>query len=427
MKKPETISVIGLGYVGLPLALAFARHAQVIGYDNNGKLVADLSKGIDKQAVTGHHEIETQNILFTHDAGDLEKASFHIVAVPTPINDARQPDLTIILSVTHTLAKHLKKGDIIVYESTVYPGLTEEDCIPILEKESSLKCGSDFFVGYSPERINPGDGEHSLENTVKVVSAQDNKTLDIIASTYENVVKVGVHRAPSIKVAEAAKVIENTQRDINISLMNELALIFEKMNIDTSDVLEAAGTKWNFLKFKPGLVGGHCIGVDPYYLTHKAMRLGYSPRVILSGRSTNDAMGGYVARMVVKQLIKTGRAVKDAVVTILGFSFKENIADVRNTKVINIVNELKSFDVNVQVYDPMVDEAEVMTEYGLKVCNKADLIKAGAVILAVTHEEFLTGGWDYILDLLDEDGVVFDVKSVLPRDACPENIFLQRL
>lgn len=424
----RTISVIGLGYVGLPLALAFAKHTRVIGYDNHEKLIADLTRGIDKHSVSGHSSISTDNIHFTHKPEDLATASFHIVAVPTPINEARQPDLAIILSATRTVAAQLKKGDIVVFESTVYPGLTEEECIPILENDSGLRCGQDFFVGYSPERINPGDIEHTLENTIKVVSAQDQATLDTVAETYELVVKAGVHRAPTIKVAEAAKVIENTQRDINISLMNELALIFEKMNIDTSDVLSAAGTKWNFLRFQPGLVGGHCIGVDPYYLTHKAMRLGYSPRVILSGRSTNDAMGGYVARMVVKQLIKAGRAVKGSVVTILGFAFKENIADVRNTKVIDIINELKSFDVIIQIYDPMVDKAEVREEYGLEMTDKKDLKKANAVIFAVLHREFIDGGWDYILELLDKkEGVVFDVKSVLPRDKQPDKVTLQRL
>lgn len=427
-KKLRTISVIGLGYVGLPLALAFSRHTDVIGYDTNVDLVNHLQRGIDKHRVTGNENLTCDNLLFTGNTEDIKKASLHIIAVPTPIDRARQPDLEIILSATRMLAQNIKKGDIIVYESTVYPGLTEELCLPILESISGMVCGKDFFIGYSPERINPGDSQHSLENTVKIISAQDEATLDVLAATYETVVKEGVHRVQSIKVAEAAKVIENTQRDINIALMNELALIFEKLQIDTMDVLEAAGTKWNFLKFQPGLVGGHCIGVDPYYLTHKAMQLGYAPRIILSGRSVNDSMGLYVARMMVKQLIKTGIVVKNATVTILGFSFKENIPDIRNTRVIDIVSELRSFDIRVQVLDPWVDPQEVRKEYQLEIMDKHQLEPADAVILAVPHTEFIQGGWTYIEGLLKHKaGVVFDVKSVLPRGSKPGKITLQRL
>ncbi len=429
MNKLRSISVIGLGYVGLPLAVAFAKHTRVVGFDTNKQHVINLNNGFDKHGVVMQaEELKQKNLLFTANPSDLGGASFHIIAVPTPINASREPDLEMVFSATRTVAEHLKKNDIIVYESTVYPGLTEEECVPILEQVSGLKCGKDFFVGYSPERINPGDQLHTLENTVKIVSAQDEESLNLIAETYEAVVKAGTHRAQSIKIAEAAKVIENTQRDINIALMNELSLIFERLQIDTSDVLEAAGTKWNFLKFQPGLVGGHCIGVDPYYLTHKAVQAGYSPRVILSGRSINDSMGLYVARMVVKQMIKTGMVVKNSCVTILGFTFKENISDIRNTRVIDIVNELQSFDINVQVYDPLADKAEVYKEYQFNLCTKDELIKSDAVILAVPHKEFVDSGWDLISSLLrDNQGIVFDVKSLLPRNIKPDNIILQRL
>ena len=428
MSIDKIISVIGLGYVGLPLAVGFAKHTRVIGFDTNDNLVVNLKNGADKNRVVKRADLKHENLLLTSDPKQLKNANFHIVAVPTPINSLRDPDLSRIFTATETVAAMLKKNDIIVYESTVYPGLTEEECIPRLEQISGLKCGRDFFVGYSPERINPGDMQHSLENTIKVISAQDQNTLEQIARVYSVVVRAGLHRVQSIRVAEAAKVIENTQRDINIALMNELSLIFEKLEIDTADVLDAAGTKWNFLKFQPGLVGGHCIGVDPYYLTHKAIQVGYSPRVILSGRSVNDAMGVYVARMVVKQLIKTGIVIKNSVVTILGVTFKENISDVRNSRVIDIVRELESFDINVQVYDPLADKMDVINEYNLEVLDKKLLKKADAVILAVTHQEFLEAGWNYIVDLLrDRSGVVFDVKSVLPRDEKPEKIILKRL
>ena len=428
MSIDKIISVIGLGYVGLPLAAGFAKHTMVIGFDTNDNLVADLKNSIDKNRVVKQSDLNNENLLLTSDPKQLKNANFHIVAVPTPINSLRDPDLDMIFEATETVAAMLKKNDIIVYESTVYPGLTEEECIPRLEQISGLKCGRDFFVGYSPERINPGDMQHSLENTIKVISAQDQNTLDQIARIYSIVVKAGLHRVRSIRVAEAAKVIENTQRDINIALMNELSLIFEKLDIDTADVLEAAGTKWNFLKFRPGLVGGHCIGVDPYYLTYKAIQVGYAPRVILSGRTVNDSMGVYVARMVVKELIKTGIVIKGSVITILGVTFKENISDVRNSRVIDIVRELESFDINVQVYDPLADKKDVFNEYNLEILDKKLLEKADAVILAVTHQEFLDNGWNYIVDLLrNQSGVVFDVKSALSRDKKPEKIILKRL
>ena len=428
MSMDKIISVIGLGYVGLPLAAGFAKHTRVIGFDTNDNLVMHLKNGVDKNRVIKQADLKHENLLLTTDPQQLKNANFHIVAVPTPINSLRDPDLDMIFAATQTVAGVLKKNDIIVYESTVYPGLTEEECIPRLEHISGLECGRDFFVGYSPERINPGDMQHSLENTIKVISAQDEKTLDQIARIYSIVVKAGLHRVQSIRVAEAAKVIENTQRDINIALMNELSLIFEKLNIDTVDVLDAAGTKWNFLKFQPGLVGGHCIGVDPYYLTHKAIQVGYSPRVILSGRAVNDSMGVYVARMVVKQLIKTGIVIKGSVITILGVTFKENISDVRNSRVIDIIRELESFDINVQVYDPLADKKDVFNEYNIEILEKKLLKKADAVILAVTHQEFLDCGWNYILELLhNHSGVVFDVKSVLPRNEKPEKIILKRL
>jgi len=428
MSKLGTVSVIGLGYVGLPLAIAFGKHSKVIGFDIDTIRIDELQKGIDKVCLTGKGYLEQSDVLYTDNPDELSNANFHIVTVSTPINNTNQPDLRSLFSASETLGSKLKKEDIVVFESTVYPGLTEEECIPILESSSGLKCGQDFYVGYSPERINPGDTQHCLENTIKIVSAQDDKTLEKIAVTYESVVESGVYRASSIKVAEAAKVIENTQRDINIALMNELALIFRKMDIDTADVLEAAGTKWNFLKFSPGLVGGHCIGVDPYYLTHKAMLLNYSPRVILSGRSVNDSMGHYVARMVIKDLIKSGIIVKDANVIILGFTFKENIPDIRNTRVIDMIKELESFGVNIQIYDPLVDKNDVKNEYDLILCDKEDLKPSHGVILAVIHEEFIEGGWTLIEQLLENGkGAVFDVKSVLTREDKPEGISLQRL
>ena len=341
------IAVVGLGYVGLPVAVAFGRKESVIGFDINKQRIAALQKGHDATGEVTSQELAETKILYTDSIDELRQADFFIVAVPTPVDEARIPDLTPMIKASITVGKALKKGDIVVFESTVYPGATEEDCVPHLERESGLKCGVDFTVGYSPERINPGDKEHTFTKIKKVVSGQDAKTLDIVAAVYESVVTAGVHRASSIKVAEAAKVIENTQRDLNIALMNELAVIFHRMGIDTVDVLEAAGTKWNFLPFRPGLVGGHCIGVDPYYLTHKAQKLGYNAEVILAGRRINDDMGKFVAQEAVKQILQAGLAIKGARVAVLGLTFKEDCPDLRNSKVIDIITELRSFGIDV--------------------------------------------------------------------------------
>ena len=343
MQHQRKISVVGLGYVGLPVAVAFGKSEQTIGFDINEERLAELRNGHDRTNEVTDQDLAATQILFTSKTAELAQADFHIVAVPTPVDDAHQPDLTPVLKASETVAKALKKGDIVVYESTVYPGVTEEICVPILELISGLVCGVDFTVGYSPERINPGDKEHTFTKIKKVVSGQDQATLDIVADVYGSVVTAGVYKAATIKVAEAAKVIENTQRDLNIALMNELALIFDRMGIDTLDVLEAAGTKWNFLKFKPGLVGGHCIGVDPYYLTHKAEKLGYIPQVILSGRRINDGMGAYIAQQTIKQMIHAGHPIAGSTVTVLGLTFKENCPDLRNSRVIDIIRELQDF------------------------------------------------------------------------------------
>ena len=356
------ISVVGLGYVGLPVAVAFGKHGPVIGFDINENRLEELRAGQDRTNEVSATELGDTQIEFTSKPEVLAQADFHIVAVPTPIDDAHQPDLTPVVKASESVGTALKKGDIVVYESTVYPGVTEDICVPILERVSGLKCGPDFTVGYSPERINPGDKEHTFTKIKKVVSGQDAATLEIVADVYSSVVTAGVYKAASIKVAEAAKVIENTQRDLNIALMNELALIFDRMGIDTLDVLEAAGTKWNFLKFKPGLVGGHCIGVDPYYLTHKAEKLGYIPQVILAGRRINDSMGAFIAQQTIKQMIHAGHAIAGAVVTLLGLTFKENCPDLRNSRVIDIIRELEEFDVQVQVFDPVASSAEALHE-----------------------------------------------------------------
>lgn len=428
MSHGRKISVIGLGYVGLPVAVAFGKAGKVIGFDVDNARIAELKSGVDNTLEVESGELRDSDIVFTPNAIDIKSADFHIIAVPTPINEAKHPDLSPVLAASRTVGQQLKKGDIVVYESTVYPGATEEDCVPVLETESNLVCGKDFFVGYSPERINPGDKEHTFTSITKVVSGQTPDVLEIVAKVYESVVTAGVYRATTIKVAEAAKVIENTQRDLNISLMNELSLIFERMDIDTVDVLEAAGTKWNFLPFRPGLVGGHCIGVDPYYLTHKASIMGYIPQVILAGRSINDGMGSFVANQVVKALIKNDVNVKSSIVTILGLTFKEDVPDLRNTRVTDIIDELKSYELEVQIHDPMASTEEAMEEYGLNIVPQVDLKLADALILAVPHKLFLTGSWPELTTLLkDEKGVIFDVKSVLPRDSKPEEITLIRL
>ena len=420
--------MIGLGYVGLPVAVAFGKKARVVGFDIKSERVAELRSGHDSTREVEDAELAEADILFTTDPADLRAADFHIVAVPTPVDEAKRPDLTPVLKASETVGRQLKRGDIVVYESTVYPGATEEDCVPVLERVSGLCCGPDFTVGFSPERINPGDHVHRFTTITKVVSGQDSYTLDVVAEVYATVVEAGVHRASSIKVAEAAKVIENTQRDLNIALMNELALIFDRMGIDTLEVLAAAGTKWNFLPFRPGLVGGHCIGVDPYYLTHKASILGYIPQVILSGRRINDGMGAYVASQVVKRMVKAGYHVRGSRVTVLGLTFKEDVPDLRNTRVIDIVRELQDYGILVQIHDPMANAAEAQEEYGVHLVARGQLAPAHAVVLAVAHRPYLEEGWPLVTSLLDDGhGVVADVKGVLARDQVPTGVTLWRL
>jgi len=410
LKKKAPIAVIGLGYVGLPIALAFARKCKVIGFDINAKRVAMMQKGIDPSNELPKSEFKGCDISFTAELKDLRKAKFFIIAVPTPIDEHNLPDLKPLLAASATVGKCLKKGDYVVFESTVYPGCTEEDCIPVLEKESGLKFKKDFKVGYSPERINPGDKEHTITKILKVVSGCDAESLEEIAKTYEIIVEPGTHRAASIKVAEAAKIIENTQRDVNIALMNELSIIFNKMNINTYDVLAAAGTKWNFLKFSPGLVGGHCIGVDPYYLTHKAESLGYHARVINSGRYVNDSMGFYVAKTTVKKIIAAGKNISKARILIMGATFKENVSDIRNSKVADIVKELKSFGVDVHVADPHADNDELKHEYGFGL-NKIGKGYNG-VIVAVNHKEYMGLDEKFFASILVDKGVLVDVKGI---------------
>ena len=412
------ISVVGLGYVGLPVAVAFGKKATTIGFDINEHRLSELREGHDRTNEVAAADLKSSNIIFTSDVRVLAEANFHIVAVPTPVDEAHQPDLTPVVRASETVGRALKKGDIVVYESTVYPGVTEDVCVPILEARSGLKCGPDFTVGYSPERINPGDKEHTFTKITKVVSGQDAATLEIVAAVYASVVTAGVHKAASIKVAEAAKVIENTQRDLNIALMNELSLIFDRMGIDTNSVLEAAGTKWNFLKFKPGLVGGHCIGVDPYYLTHKAEMLGYHPQVILAGRRINDGMGAYIGQQTIKQLIHAGHDVCKATVTVLGLTFKENCPDLRNSKVIDVIRELQSFGVKVQVSDPEADSHEAVEEYGVELTPLKDLAPAEAVVVAVAHKEYVAFGADDYLRLLKKNPVVIDVKGICKQEEC---------
>ncbi|MGH8293083.1 MAG: nucleotide sugar dehydrogenase [Gammaproteobacteria bacterium] len=411
------ISVIGLGYVGLPVAVAFGHRAEVIGFDVKPERIAELRAGHDRTGEVTDAELRQARILFTGDVTDLRQADFHIVAVPTPVDVANQPDLTPVLKASASVGKALKRGDIVVYESTVYPGATEEDCVPVLEHESGLRCGVDFFVGYSPERINPGDQAHRFTTIRKVVSGQTPEVLEIVAATYASVVEAGVHKAPSIKVAEAAKVIENTQRDLNIALMNELALIFDRMGIDTQAVLEAAGTKWNFLPFRPGLVGGHCIGVDPYYLTHKAEKIGYLPQVILAGRRINDSMGRFVAQRTIKELVRAGHELRGATVTVLGLTFKENCPDLRNSKVANILSELRDFDVQLQVCDPLADPAEAEHEYGVKLMPFEHLQPADALVAAVAHEQYRRLDAPQLKRLLKKPPLVMDVKAMFPRAA----------
>jgi UDP-N-acetyl-D-galactosamine dehydrogenase len=421
------IAVIGLGYVGLPVAVAFARSgAAVVGFDVDRNRIEELRSGLDRTREVDKSDLAHPTLTYADDPAALAQSDFYIVTVPTPIDAAHRPDLGAIFAASDTVGRFLKRGDIVVYESTVYPGAVEEDCAPLLERASKLRCGPDFTVGYSPERINPGDKTHRFETITKVVAGQDEKTLDIVTDVYGSVVKAGIHRAPSIKVAEAAKVIENTQRDLNIALMNELSLIFDRMQIDTRDVLSAAGTKWNFLPFTPGLVGGHCIGIDPYYLTHAAERLGYHPQVVLAGRRVNDSMGHLVGRECVRRLVKLGRGRNG--VTVLGLTFKENVPDVRNSKVVDIVSEIESFGIPVQVTDPEADAGEAAREFGVTLVPFEKLEPADAVIMAVSHRAFVSGGWPMMTRLLrDGGGVVLDVKGVLDRTACPETIDLWRM
>nr|VFJ57660.1 MAG: UDP-N-acetyl-D-galactosamine dehydrogenase [Candidatus Kentron sp. FW] len=428
MTHHRKISVIGLGYVGLPVAVAFGKMDRVIGFDISPTHIQDLRKGHDRTGEIEPRELIKTNVLFTDNPQELINADFHIIAVPTPIDTGKQPDLGPLTRASTTVGQQLTRGDIVVYESTVYPGVTEEICIPLLEHASNLQAGKDFHVGYSPERINPGDKERGFADVKKIVSAQNKNTLDIVARVYESTVIAGIHRASGIKVAEAAKVIENTQRDLNVALMNELAVIFDRLGIDTGDVLAAAGTKWNFLPFAPGLVGGHCIGVDPYYLTHKATTLGYHPQVILAGRRINDEMGKFVASRTVKELIRMGRRVKGDTVTILGLTFKENVPDLRNTRVIDIVRELVDYGIDVQVHDPLVAVDKVYDEYKIALTAKKDLRPANAIILAVAHQEYIDQGWALIRSLLAEQtGVVMDIKGILDRPATPTGITLWRL
>ncbi len=412
LDKKTKLAVIGLGYVGLPIALEFARKVSVVGFDINAKRVELMKQGIDPSNELESSDFEGRDITFTANVDDLKDCTFYIVAVPTPVDYHRVPDLTPLVKATETLSKVLKRGDYVVYESTVYPGCTEEDCIPILEKNTGLKFVQDFKVGYSPERINPGDKEHTLTKITKVVSGCDAESLDLIAKVYEIVVEAGVHRAATIKVAEAAKIIENTQRDLNIALMNELSKIFEKMGINTYDVLEAAGTKWNFLPFRPGLVGGHCIGVDPYYLTHKALSVGYTPEVILSGRHINDSMGEWVAKNIVQRLIKAGKTVQDCKVLVLGATFKENVSDIRNSKVVDVINELKSYSIHVDVADAYAESEEVKHEYGFDLVDKPG-DNYDAILVAVNHKPYLAYTEADFKDMLkDGKGILADLKGV---------------
>lgn len=388
VNREEKISLVGLGYVGMPIAVAFAKKADVIGFDVNKPKIELYKNGIDPTKEVGNEVIKNTTVEFTCDESRLREAKFHIVAVPTPVKSDHTPDLTPVESASRTLGRNLTKGSIVVFESTVYPGVTEDICVPILEKESGLKCGVDFKIGYSPERINPGDKVHRLETIIKVVSGQDEETLDIVAKVYELVVEAGVYKAASIKVAEAAKVIENSQRDINIAFMNELSIIFNKMEIDTKAVLEAARTKWNFLNFSPGLVGGHCIGVDPYYLTYKAEQMGYHSQIILSGRKINDDMGKYIAESTVKKMIKANKQINGAKVAIFGVTFKENTPDVRNTKVVDVIKELEEYGVEVKVVDPAADKEDLWREYGINLYEVEEIKEMDAVIFAVPHEEF---------------------------------------
>lgn len=416
--KDIKLAVIGLGYVGLPLAVEFGKKRPVIGFDINVARIAELNAGQDHTLEVEPEELKQASLLrFSHDTAQLSEANVFIVTVPTPIDDYKQPDLTPLVRASETIGKVLKKGDIVVYESTVYPGATEEVCVPVLERVSGLRFNEDFYAGYSPERINPGDKVHRLPSIRKVTSGSTPEVADLVDALYGEIITAGTHKAASIRVAEAAKVIENTQRDVNIALINELALIFNKLGIDTQAVLEAAGTKWNFLPFRPGLVGGHCIGVDPYYLTHKAQSIGYHPEVILAGRRLNDSMGAYVASQLVKAMTKKRIQVQGSRVLLLGLTFKENCPDLRNTRVVDIIRELAQYDVNVDVYDPWVEADEAHREYGVDVVSTLDENQYDGVIIAVAHKQFVEMGAERLRALGKADHVLYDLKYVLPQEA----------
>ena len=422
--REEKISLVGLGYVGMPIAVAFAKKVDVIGFDLNKKKIELYKSGIDPTNEVGDDEIKKTTVEFTADEAKLKEAKFHIVAVPTPINSDKTPDLSPVEGASRIVGRNLTKGSIVVYESTVYPGVTEDICVPILEKESGLKCGVDFKIGYSPERINPGDKVHRLENIIKIVSGMDEESLDEIAKVYELVIEVGVHRAGSIKVAEAAKVVENSQRDINIAFMNELAMVFDRMGIDTKEVIDAMNTKWNALKFTPGLVGGHCIGVDPYYFVYEAEKLGYHSQIILSGRKINDGMGEFVADAIIKKLILANKVVRQAKVVVLGMTFKENTPDTRNSKVVDIINHLKEYGIDPIIVDPEADAEEAKHEYDIDLVDIKDVQNADCIVLAVAHDSLKSMSWDEIDNLYgnfeNENKILIDVKSILDRKEIEE-------
>jgi UDP-N-acetyl-D-galactosamine dehydrogenase len=416
-KAPAKIAVIGLGYVGLPLAVAFAAEHEVVGFDVKADRLAELRAGDDSTLEVSSDELKAaKGLSFSSDIADLKSCNVFVVTVPTPIDDYKRPDLSALMAASKTVGQAIGKGGVVVYESTVYPGCTEEDCVPIVARESGLVFNRDFFAGYSPERANPGDQEHRLSTIIKVTAGSTPQAADFVDALYKTVVKAGTHRASSIAVAEAAKVIENTQRDLNIALVNEFSLIFRRMGIDTREVLAAAGTKWNFLNFRPGLVGGHCIGVDPYYLTHKAQALGYHPQVILAGRRINDLMGGYVARELIRELIRRSVLVKGARVLVMGLTFKENCPDLRNTRVVDIIDELKGYEASVDVWDPWVDHAEAAAEYGIQLVSDPKAGTYDAIVLAVAHKQFSELGEKAIRALGKPNAVLFDVKGVLPKD-----------
>ncbi|HLS41977.1 MAG TPA: Vi polysaccharide biosynthesis UDP-N-acetylglucosamine C-6 dehydrogenase TviB [Paenalcaligenes sp.] len=415
--KDIQLAVIGLGYVGLPLAVEFGKKRPVIGFDINSRRIDELKQGEDHTLEVEPEELkQASQLRYTHDAAELADANVYIVTVPTPIDEYKQPDLTPLVRASETIAKVLKRGDVVIYESTVYPGATEDECVPVLEQVSGLRFNEDFFAGYSPERINPGDKKHRLPTIRKVTSGSTPEVAELVDQLYKEIITAGTHKAASIRVAEAAKVIENTQRDVNIALINELALIFNKLGIDTLDVLEAAGTKWNFLPFRPGLVGGHCIGVDPYYLTHKAQSIGYHPEIILAGRRLNDSMGGYVASQLVKAMTKKRIQVQGSKVLVMGLTFKENCPDLRNTRVVDIIHELAEYDVNVDVYDPWVDAEEAKREYGIDVIQELAPNSYDAMVLAVAHEDFAKMGVEAIRKLGKAPHVLYDLKYVFSSD-----------